>query len=411
MQVFSIQLGIVRLALLLGVSLYIGGSGGIITDSLPFPLSTRATYIRAMAQNTRARSANGDDRVGQGQEVPLPGQPDVHAELFRELIQELRRDRQRPQLPQQPVPQQQENFKAPEFNGTGSVEVFIRQFLDVAEANTWGERATVLHLRRALKEEARDCAGASNTMAEIFTALRARYGISPREARVRINSTRKENNVPLQTHANTMRELVGIAYPGMPEEVHEQMALDQFVNTLNNPRLQEHLLAIRPDSLTEAVTAGNEFLQVRQTQLRAKQLEVEEEGESRVMPMQAPPPVPAPASLPAVCGVASPVSPVATQPTQVPSTPTVGQSALAMTAGIPGLGNVMTGVPDPMMALMAAVTQLAQGFSALQQSINEKKSSGPERRPPQCWNCGKIGHLQSKCHQPKKVQGNQQGQQ
>ena len=137
-------------------------------DSLPFPLSTRATVIRAMAQNTRARSANGDDRVGQGQEVPLPGQPDMHAELFRELIQELRRDRQRPQLPQQPVPQQQENFKAPEFNGTGSVEVFIRQFLDVAEANTWGERATVLHLRRALKEEARDCAGASNTMAEIL---------------------------------------------------------------------------------------------------------------------------------------------------------------------------------------------------------------------------------------------------
>ena len=343
-----------------------------------------------MAQNTRARSANGDDRVGQGHEGPLPGQPDVQAELFRELIQELRRDRQRPQLPQQPAPQQQETFKAPEFNGTGSIEVFIRQFLDVAEANAWGQRATVLHLRRALKEEARDCAGASNTMAEIFTALRARYGISPREARVRINSTRKESSVPLQVHANTMRELVGIAYPGMPDEVHEQMALDQFVNTLNHPRLQEHLLAIRPDSLTEAVTAGNEFLQVRQTQLRAKQLEVEEETEPRVMPVQTAPPFTAPASLPTACGMASPVSPVATQPTQVPPTPVVGQPAPAMSAGVPGLGNMMPGgVLDPMAALMAAMTQLAQGFSALQQSLSEKKNPGPERKPPSVGTVGR----------------------
>ena len=129
------------------------------------------------------------------------------------------------------------------------------------------------------------------------------------------------------------------------------------------------------------------------------------------MPVQTSPPFTAPASLPTACGMASPVLPVATQPTQVPPTPVVGQPAPAMSAGVPGLGNMMPGgVLDPMAALMAAMTQLAQGFSALQQSLSEK-NPGPERKPPQCWNCGKVGHVQSKCQQPKKVQGNPQGQQ
>ena len=75
----------------------------------------------------------------------------------------------------------------------------------------------------------------------------------------------------------TIRELVGIFYLEMPWEIHEQMALEQFVNTLNRPRLQEHFLAIRLENITEAVTAGNELLQVRQSQLRATQLELEEE--------------------------------------------------------------------------------------------------------------------------------------
>ena len=366
-----------------------------------------------MAQNTRARSANGDDRPGQGPEVQIPGQIDSQTEMFRELIHELRRDRQQPRLPQQPV-QQQEVFKAPEYHGTGSVEVFIRQFLDVSEANGWGERATVLHLRRALKEDARDCTGTCNTIAEIFTALRARFGISPREARVRINSARKESGVPLQVHANTIKELVGIAYPELPGQVHEQMALDQFVNTLNHPRLQEHLLAIRPESLSEAVTAGNEFLQVRQNQLRAKQLEIEEEDtEARVMPLQTPPAV-APATLPTACGMASPNQAVATQPVPVPPTPVVGQPALAPPAGVHpfGFANPMAGsIPDPMTALMAAMAQLAQGFTNLQQSLSQRETVKEGKKPLQCWNCGKLGHISSRCQQPKKTQENRQGQQ
>ena len=46
-------------------------------------------------------------------------------------------------------------------------------------------------------------------------------------------------------HANKNRELVGIVYSDMSGKAHVQIALDQVVNTLNHPRLQEDLLVIR----------------------------------------------------------------------------------------------------------------------------------------------------------------------
>ena len=435
-------------------NLHIGGSGGIKTDPLPYPLSAEATRVRAMAQNTRARSANGDERAGRAQEDPAPGQPDRQAEMFRELIGELRRDRQtRLQLPQQPAHPQPppEVFKPPEFNGVGSVEVFIRQFLDVAEANDWRERTTVLYLRRALKEEARDCGGTHETLAEIFTSLRARFGISPRKARVRLNGTRKEPSTSLQAHANQVKELINIAYPDMPADIQEQMTLDQFMNTLNNARLQEHLLAIRPDSLTEAITAGNEFLQIRKGQMRVKQLEITEdeeaEPEAQVMPVRAPPPVMAPAVLPATMRPMAPSQPAYGQPAMVPTGPVPGQHSSAMQQMMahskpaepvqpvvprPASSQPMPGQPapatqpnllqpelmgqsilaagaqpDPMAALMAAMAQLAQGFTNLQKNLQART----ERKPPECWRCGKVGHTQNRCRVPPKDQGNKEGQQ
>ena len=384
-----------------------------------------------MAQNTRARSANSDDRVGHAQEGSGPGQPDGQMDMFRELIQELRRDRQtRLQLPQQPVPTQihQEVFKPPEYSGIGSVEVFIRQFLDVAEANEWGERTTVLHLRRALKEEARDCGGTSASLAEIFTALRARFGITSREARVRLNGARKEPSTSLQAHANRIKELVGIAYPELPEGIQEQMALDQFTNSLNQPRLQEHLLAIRPNNLTEAIAAGNEFVQIRNNQTKVRQVEVTSderaEEETQVKPVQAPKDWP---ELQATQRPTQPSQPALAQPVSAPPAPGPSQPARPMTypgqpAQIgqwgavqpaqvqpnfmgcpPGTGGQM----DTMTALMAAINQLAQGFSSLQQNLMNRS----ERKPPKCWLCGKEGHLQSRCRQQNKNQGNKEGQQ
>jgi hypothetical protein len=153
-------------------------------------------------------------------------------------------------------------FKAPEFNGKTDVEFFIVQFSEVAEANEWPAAAGLLHLRETLKEGARDC-GRAASIGGIFTALRARYGFSPREARAKLSVLRKDGRETLQEHASEVSRLSRIAYGDLPAQHREELALETFCNTLGNMPLQRHLLAVQARTLEEAVRAGNEFWQIK----------------------------------------------------------------------------------------------------------------------------------------------------
>ena len=72
-------------------------------------------------------------------------------------------------------------FKPPHYDGTGDVETFIQQFRDVIGANQWPDDAALLHLRQALERDAKYC-GRPTELEEVFDNLRARFGLTPREA-------------------------------------------------------------------------------------------------------------------------------------------------------------------------------------------------------------------------------------
>jgi hypothetical protein len=256
-------------------------------------------------------------------------------------------------VPRAPAPA----FKPPRFSGTGNVEIFISQFMDVAEANDWNRAATLLHLRGALKDEARDCGGA-DTAAEILEALRARYGLTTREARSRLTYLRKEFKTSLQEHAKKVEELVQVAYPDIRQNTRVEMTVDHFVNSLGNAALQRHLLAVQPDSLVEAVRAGNEYLQVRTPQYGGgvKQLEEDIPDEhSGVAPVQA----------------------------------------------------------NPMSVLTETLANLTKQFAELQAQLLKRSAPPRDLSRIKCFGCGKLGHFQTKCPEKAKPeeQGNAQGQQ
>ena len=73
--------------------------------------------------------------------------------------------------------------------------------MNVMEANAWDNQAAVVHLRSSLKG-ARNCGGACNDLAEIFTALRARFGPGQDELS-------QEGGEHTSTHATLMREPLG----------------------------------------------------------------------------------------------------------------------------------------------------------------------------------------------------------
>ena len=80
---------------------------------------------------------------------------------------------------------QRDNFRAPTCHGEGDIELFLGQFDDVAVANRWGEHAILLHLRAHLEGSAQAC-GAGRTRDRIEDALRARFGLSQRQANDRL---------------------------------------------------------------------------------------------------------------------------------------------------------------------------------------------------------------------------------
>ena len=154
------------------------------------------------------------------------------------------------QLVEQMRPTPKHEYKAPKYSGVGNVEVYIRQFQDVANANEWGEEATLLHLRGALEDGARDC-GAAESVAEVYTALRTKYGLTPREARFKLANIKRDNRVGLAEFAKRIRELIQVAYADLPELTRTEMALDSFCNGVNNTTLQQGYLIPRPTDLEE----------------------------------------------------------------------------------------------------------------------------------------------------------------
>jgi hypothetical protein len=169
-----------------------------------------------------------------------------------------------------------EKFKVPEFDGTGDVAYFLRQFTDVTQANEWNPATTLLHIREALKGTAQAC-GNAETLEGVRNALQARFGLSVREARSKLSTLRKETKTTLQEHASEVTRLMNIAYADLPVEHRQRMTLDMFQGTLGNAYLQRHLLAVDAHTLEDTVRAGSEFLQIKPTNFPSSHVHVVEE--------------------------------------------------------------------------------------------------------------------------------------
>jgi hypothetical protein len=183
-------------------------------------------------------------------------------ETFRQMADVLERVWEGQQQSQQQLLRPRQPFKTPEFSGTTDVEYFMTQFTEVADANGWSLTASLLHLREALKEGSKDC-GRANSITGVFSALRARYGLSPKEARSKLNALYKDVRGTLQEHASEVERLSQISYADLPPRQRDELALEAFCSTLGNLPLQRHLLAVQAQTMEQAVRAGNEYLQVK----------------------------------------------------------------------------------------------------------------------------------------------------
>ena len=264
-----------------------------------------------------------------------PGNPDEILYRLTEVLQNALTN------PLPPLRAERERFKPPSYDGTGDVNFFIRQFEDVATANEWGRGPARIHLRAALKDSAVAC-GQAETVEGIMAALRARFGMTSREAKAKLAMLRRDHKTSLQEHAETVEKLVSIAYAEFPPQHIENMKLDLFHTTLGHAYLQRHLLAIQAPTLEAAIHAGNEFLQIKTHADGGASIRQVEEDELEV----------------------------------------------------PGSTRAIS---TPLDTLLLAMSKLTEEVQALKLGQSNRSMPPAERRPVRCFGCNKDGHVRRHC--------------
>jgi len=111
--------------------------------------------------------------------------------------------------------------------------------------------------------------GQGRSIAEIFTALRSRFGTSALEAKARLQVLLRNENTPLRDHTTLVKRLARSAYSDLPETHRQSYTLIDFMQSLNDVDLYHQLQA-------KGVTTLEGALQVGEDYLRAKRLYTEE---------------------------------------------------------------------------------------------------------------------------------------
>lgn len=257
----------------------------------------------------------------------------------------------------QPVANQQRDDKlpVPTFDGEGDVELFIRQFSQVAIVARWEPAMILLKLRNAVRGKAQPCA-AGLTVDDIYAKLRLRFGMSADEARGKLALYKRTPGVSLAELASDLQHLVSIGFGAIPQVNQEQLVADAFRRSTGNDGLHRHLLAIPGHNVEELVRAGNAYLRTfgsRNDRACASEL-VEE--------------------IRAV------------------------ESATNQNSEISELKQLV-------VSLQKQVAQLTRANTRPQITPRSNGTANSGKKPVKCYGCGQLGHIRSNCNMSKK-QGN-----
>ena len=168
-------------------------------------------------------------------------------------------------------------FKPPVYEGQTDVELFITQFQDVAVANDWSATEALLHLRNCLRGDAVEC-GREVSLADTFQSLRARFGLTPKQARERLQTLQKKNKQSFHELGSEINKLVQVAYPEQTMAFKTQNMLETYNRAVGLRSLRQHLLARPHDSLAEAIAISNEFMSLEGPRPTLNQTVTEEDN-------------------------------------------------------------------------------------------------------------------------------------
>ena len=147
------------------------------------------------------------------------------------------------------------------YSGTEDPEDFLVYFDTLAEIYGWNDKAKSLYLASSLIGPARSLL-TEMTLDErrdyqtLVQKLSVRFGTANKCElfRAQLKTREQRQDESISELAVAIRKMVRLAYPNMPVNVVEMLAVGCFVDALNQPELRLRLREINPKTLSEAET-------------------------------------------------------------------------------------------------------------------------------------------------------------
>lgn len=162
-------------------------------------------------------------------------------------------------LPRTDRPSAKRQFMKPgKFDGTGSLESFLRQFEVCAEHNQWTTKEKTDFLQCSLERSAVQLLWDFGSRADVayedlVERLRQRYGLESQAEtfRTQLRCRRQKDRESLADLLHDIRRLVTLAYPAPASETTEAIARDAFLDAMRDFDLSLKVREREPKSLDE----------------------------------------------------------------------------------------------------------------------------------------------------------------
>lgn len=150
-----------------------------------------------------------------------------------------------------------ESVRLEAFDGSTDIENFLNLFQHLNELYEWDEEMQLAKLKTSLTGKAAECA-AYNTVDGIKDALRARFGITPAEAKRSLLAMKTGQQDRLRELADRIQKLTTLAYPHIDGNLLATLALDQFKRCISTD-MSVFLISRPPGNMEEAVRTCMEY--------------------------------------------------------------------------------------------------------------------------------------------------------
>ena len=149
-------------------------------------------------------------------------------------------------------------LKLEKYDGTTPLEVFLYQFDNCADYNRWSTSEMLAQLKGALKGNAAQILlggqGPTISYRGLREELQKCFGVEGHTARYcsLLKARRRQPNESLQALYQDLCHLTMLAYPGPSCELKDQLAVESFVDSLDDPDLEQRIKDRFPENLADA---------------------------------------------------------------------------------------------------------------------------------------------------------------